>query len=285
MCIPFLGGIRMHIRKKTVLYVIFSILLFISVGILSGFLEHSLDIRNLPDLSSEEGQQKFRRFDISAEYLAEQDSYGQLAEDFLYHKGSLNRESGHCPWLSWFHILIKTEQTEPYRKAFETVLADVQCFPVQPDTTGGEALSFEDSWGGARSYGGERHHEGTDIMPSRKERGYFAVVSTSDGIVEKKGWLKLGGYRLGIRAPHGSYFYYAHLDHYAEGIEEGTEVKAGQVIGYMGDTGYGEEGTRGKFAVHLHFGIYMILQGKEVSVNPYQILRYLEHPRNALAAD
>ena len=155
----------MHIRKKTVLYVIFSILLFISVGILSGFLEHSLDIRNLPDLSSEEGQQKFRRFDISAEYLAEQDSYGQLAEDFLYHKGSLNRESGHCPWLSWFHILIKTEQTEPYRKAFETVLADVQCFPVQPDTTGGEALSFEDSWGGARSYGGERHHEGTDIMP------------------------------------------------------------------------------------------------------------------------
>lgn len=265
----------MRIRKRTVLYAVFSIILFIGVGMLSGFLQHSLDLRNLPGFSSEEGQQKFRQFDVAAEYLIGQDSYGQLAEDYLYHDGSLDKGSGHCPWYSWFHILIKEEQKEPYRKAFEAVLSDAECFPVQPDTEGGATLSFEDSWGGARSYGGERHHEGTDIMPSRKERGYFAVVSTSDGVVEKKGWLKLGGYRLGIRAPHGAYFYYAHLDRYAEGLEEGAEVKAGQVIGYMGDTGYGEEGTRGKFAVHLHFGIYLTLEGKEVSVNPYQILRYL----------
>lgn len=95
----------------------------------------------------------------------------------------------------------------------------------------------------------------------------------------KKGWLTLGGYRIGIRAPHGAYYYYAHLDHYADNIEEGTPVKAGEIIGYMGDTGYGEEGTVGQFDVHLHFGIYLTIDKKEVSINPYCILRSLEEKR------
>lgn len=264
-----------RLRKKMVAYTFFCAALFLSVGVLSGFLNESLEIRNLPELSSDMGREQFRQFDVAAEYLAGQDSYEQLAEDYLYHDGNLDAKSSHCPHFSWHHFLMSEEQKEPYEKAFATILSDVECFPVQQDPAGKAVLNFDDSWGGARSFGGERHHEGTDIMPSNKERGYFAVVSTSDGVVEKKGWLKLGGYRLGIRAPHGAYFYYAHLDHYAEGVEEGTEVKAGQIIGYMGDTGYGEEGTRGKFAVHLHFGIYLTLDGEEVSVNPYQILRYL----------
>lgn len=266
----------MHIHKKTILYTILCTILFLSVGILSGFINESLDVRNLPELSSDEGREKFRQFDVAAEYLAGQGSYGQLAEDYLYHNGSLNGDSSHCPRFSWHHFLMTEEQKEPYKNAFEMILSDVGYFPVQKDPAGKETFHFDDSWGGARSFGGERHHEGTDIMPSNNQRGYFAVVSASDGVVEKKGWLKLGGYRLGIRAPHGAYFYYAHLDHYAEGMEEGTEIKAGQIIGYMGDTGYGEEGTRGKFVVHLHFGIYLTLDGEEVSVNPYQVLRYLQ---------
>lgn len=265
-----------HTRGRTVGYIILCIFLFLSVGILSGFLNAALDIRNLPGLSSEEGKEIFRRFDISAEYLMGQDDPGQLTEDYLYHDGSLDRDSSACPRLSWFHLLRQNTLTEPYQEAFVSVLQDVRFFPVQRDPTGTHTVQFDDSWGGARTYGGERHHEGTDIMPSNTERGYFAIVSTSDGVVEKKGWLKLGGYRLGIRAPGGAYFYYAHLDHYEEGIEEGVKVKAGQIIGYMGDSGYGEEGTVGKFAVHLHFGIYLTLDGEEVSINPYEILRYLK---------
>lgn len=269
----------MRIQKRKLLYVLFSALLFVAVGGLSGFLNASLEIRELPGLSSEMGQEKFRQFDVAAEYLSRQNSYGQLAEDYLYHDGSLSGNSSPCPRFSWYHFLISERQKQPFIKAFETILSDIQCFPVQKDPAGKASLAFDDSWGGARSFGGERHHEGTDIMPSNKERGYFAVVSASDGVVEKKGWLKLGGYRLGIRAPHGAYFYYAHLDRYAEGVEEGTQVKAGQIIGYMGDTGYGEEGTRGKFDVHLHFGIYLTLDGEEVSVNPYQVLRYAAQRR------
>ena len=48
------------------------------------------------------------------------------------------------------------------------------------------------------------------------------------------------------------------------------------MIGFMGDTGYGEEGTKGKFPVHLHVGIYVYPNGQEMSVNPYWVMRYLE---------
>ena len=71
--------------------------------------------------------------------------------------------------------------------------------------------------------------------------------------------------RIGITAPTGAYFYYAHLDSYAE-LEKGDPVKAGDLLGYMGDSGYGEEGTTGEFPVHLHLGIYLKEGTEEISV-------------------
>ena len=164
-----------------------------------------------------------------------------------------------------------------YLSACQAVWDDLAYFPVAESSEGKRlTVSFEDSWMFDRSYGGERGHEGTDIMPSVNEPGVFPVVSMTDGIVESKGWLELGGWRLGIRAPHGAYFYYAHLDSYSD-IREGDHVEAGELLGFMGDTGYGtEEGTRGKFPVHLHVGIYLYENGQEISVNPYPALLYVE---------
>ena len=54
-------------------------------------------------------------------------------------------------------------------------------------------------------------------------------------------------------------------------------LEAGQILGFMGDTGYGEEGMSGKFPVHLHLGFYINPQGKEeLSVNPYYVLQAME---------
>jgi murein DD-endopeptidase MepM/ murein hydrolase activator NlpD len=93
------------------------------------------------------------------------------------------------------------------------------------------------------------------------------------------GWLRLGGYRIGIRSQSGFYYYYAHLDSYADTMKVGKMVSSGEVIGRMGNTGYGKEGTKGQFAVHLHFGIYRQQKGTEKSLNPYYILRYLSGER------
>lgn len=158
----------------------------------------------------------------------------------------------------------------------EAVEEDSKYFPV-PESSVDKSLtvSYVDSWMFERNYGGKSSHEGTDIMASKNERGVYPIVSISDGVIINLGWLEKGGYRIGIMSPSGVYFYYAHLESYA-GIKEGDSVKAGQLLGFMGDSGYGEEGTVGMFDVHLHLGIYSWENGEEISVNPYYLLKYLE---------
>ena len=83
-----------------------------------------------------------------------------------------------------------------------------------------------------------------------------------------------------MRSLKGNYYYYAHLDSYAREWEPGDPIQAGDILGYMGDSGYGPEGTTGQFPVHLHVGIYVPLGAdQEMAVNPYWMLRYLEQKK------
>lgn len=155
---------------------------------------------------------------------------------------------------------------------------DLARFPVGAVQSDEEAtVNFSDSWMQSRTFGGDRGHEGCDIMASVDMRGIYPVYSATDGVVEQIGWLRLGGYRIGIRSESGAYFYYAHLAEYAKKFEIGEEVSAGTFLGYMGDTGYSDvPGTTGNFPVHLHFGVYLNdRDGKEFSVNSYPMTRYL----------
>jgi murein DD-endopeptidase MepM/ murein hydrolase activator NlpD len=167
----------------------------------------------------------------------------------------------------------KPREFEILAAAYEAIWTDLKCFPVPR-----EEASFEDGWMEGRSYGGDRQHEGCDIFGAYEEAGMDLVLSMTDGTVEKIGWLPLGGYRIGIRAPSGGYFYYAHLDSYARDFAPGDEIRAGDLLGYMGNTGYGDPGTRGKFPVHLHVGIYIVgTEGEEIGVNPYWPLIALQN--------
>jgi murein DD-endopeptidase MepM/ murein hydrolase activator NlpD len=168
------------------------------------------------------------------------------------------------------------------KNSYNAIWGDIEYFPV-PDSQekSTASVSYENSWMFERNYGGKRGHEGTDIMAGINQRGMYPIVSMTDGVVEKIGWLEQGGYRIGIRSPHGGYFYYAHMSEYAQEYKEGDTVKAGQLLGFMGDTGYSKtEGTVGKFPVHLHLGIYISTQNHtELSVNPYWILKYLDNSK------
>ena len=159
---------------------------------------------------------------------------------------------------------------------YSSILQDVIYFPIPYKADGSTYVTYIDSWNAYRSYGGNRRHEGADLMPDENVSGVYPIRSITRGTVEKKGWLEQGGYRIGIRGTSGGYYYYAHLDSYVEGLDIGDSVEAGQILGYMGDSGYGEEGTRGKFLVHLHLGIYVDSSFGETSINPYWILKYLE---------
>ena len=89
-----------------------------------------------------------------------------------------------------------------------------------------------DDFGAGRSYGYQRRHLGHDMM------GLVGtpIMAIESGVVEALGWNQYGGWRIGIRSFDGHrYYYYAHLRQnypYAEGLEEGSVVTAGDVIGY-----------------------------------------------------
>ncbi|MFC0559480.1 M23 family metallopeptidase [Halalkalibacter alkalisediminis] len=132
--------------------------------------------------------------------------------------------------------------------------------------------SYKNTWGDRRGWGGRRIHEGTDIFA-----GYNVPIrATAYGRVEIKGWNKYGGWRIGIRDLDNIYHYYAHLSGFEKGIEEGSIVAPGDVIGYCGSSGYGKPGTQGKFPPHLHYGMYRDNGRLEWSFDPYPSLKQWE---------
>ena len=130
-------------------------------------------------------------------------------------------------------------------------------FPV------GEPFDFIDSWGYPRMVGTEYEHghQGVDIM-APFDTPLYAVER---GIVTRLGTDVLGGTKLWLKGQSGTYYYYAHLASYAEGMAEGAVVSAGDVVGYVGDTGNAQGG-----APHLHFQVH---PGGGEAVNPYGLLR------------
>ena len=172
------------------------------------------------------------------------------------------------------------EQFKDMADYYEALIDDSEnaFFPVPLSTDSRKKwISYVNSWGYERTYGGNRTHEGTDIMSPDNIRGRMPVIAAVGGTVVNIGWLEKGGWRIGVMSDNGVYYYYAHLDSYAQGIEKGSVVQPGTLLGMMGDTGYSVvEGTKGKFPVHLHYGIYIYNDGEEIGINPYSFLRYYE---------
>ncbi|MEW8977384.1 MAG: stalk domain-containing protein [Symbiobacterium sp.] len=143
---------------------------------------------------------------------------------------------------------------------------------VFPFPQGATYSGYTDTMGDSRWWNGETFgHEGTDIVSPKGT----PIVAVASGKVVRYGWNTLGGYRVTVELDDhpGYYFYYAHLSGYAPGLYLGAHVKTGQLLGYVGSTGEGPEGTSGKFVDHLHFGIY---DSDWKPMNSYLLLKYWE---------
>lgn len=136
----------------------------------------------------------------------------------------------------------------------------------------GNSYSYKDTWGAKRGWGGRRIHEGTDLFASHGT----PVRSTCYGVIEVKGWNRFGGWRIGIRDLNNHYHYYAHLSGFDKKLAVGDIVEPGQVVGWVGSSGYGKPGTSGKFPPHLHYGIYSDRGLVEWAFDPYPMLRRWE---------
>ena len=151
------------------------------------------------------------------------------------------------------------------------------------------SFSHYDDFGASRSYGFKRTHLGNDLMGSIGT----PIIAVESGTVEHLGWNQYGGWRVGIRSLDGKrYYYYAHLrkNHpYAAGLTEGSKVTAGDVIGYLGMTGYStKENVNNINVPHLHFGLQLIFDesqvdgNNEIWIDVYNIIEFLMQNRSAV---
>lgn len=147
-----------------------------------------------------------------------------------------------------------------------------------------------DDFGNSRSYGFRRVHLGNDLIGSVGT----PIVAVETGRVEALGWNQYGGWRIGIRSlDNKRYYYYAHLRKghpYVKSLKEGDIVYAGDVIGYLGMTGYSsKEDVNNINTPHLHFGMQLIFDESqkealaEIWIDVYRIVKLLHRNRSATA--
>ena len=156
----------------------------------------------------------------------------------------------------------------------------------------GYSFSDYDDFGSSRSYGYKRKHLGHDLMGSVGT----PIIAVESGVVECVGWNQYGGWRIGIRSfDQKRYYYYAHLrkDHPYNDMYEGKIVKAGDVIGYLGMTGYSsKENINNINTPHLHYGMQLIFDeatqkegNNEIWIDMYAITQLLQKNKSAVYKD
>lgn len=131
-------------------------------------------------------------------------------------------------------------------------------FPILGDS------NYVDTWGAPRASTGVPH-QGTDIFAAEGT----PIVAVADGVLDRVGWNSIGGYRFWLFDRYGNSFYHAHLSAYAPLAQDGARVHAGDVIGFVGDTG----DARGT-PFHLHFEVH---PNNGDATNPFRFLNAWRH--------
>jgi hypothetical protein len=130
---------------------------------------------------------------------------------------------------------------------------------------------YIDTYGAFRSDVPGNWHHGDDIFAPLGT----PVVAVATGTINRVGWEHLGGWRLWVRDNAGDEFYYAHLSGYTPGDLHSNHVKAGQVIGFIGNTG-----DAFTTSPHLHFEIHprtLLHLGYDGAVDPTNYLNHWTH--------
>jgi murein DD-endopeptidase MepM/ murein hydrolase activator NlpD len=153
-------------------------------------------------------------------------------------------------------LVDRVQELQAYQAGAQAYV-DGFVFPVAGE------VEFIDSWGYPRMMGtaSAHWHQGTDIFATYGT----PLIASENGVLDRIGVGSLGGNKLWVKGESGTEYYYAHLAAFAPGIADGQPVRAGELIGYVGDTG----NARGT-SPHLHFEIH---PGGVGPVNPYPLLK------------
>ncbi len=157
-----------------------------------------------------------------------------------------------------YKIIVQPQLGVQFPFQMKIYLQPTYIFPV----SGGGNKDVGSFWADNRD-GGKRSHEGVDIFADKGT----PVVAVTDGIIINTGERGLGGKQVWLRdGVFGKSIYYAHLD--SIGTTDGKRVKAGDTLGFVGNTGNAKTTPP-----HLHFGIY---KGSIGAINPYPFIKKTE---------
>ncbi|MCM2316992.1 MAG: M23 family metallopeptidase [Thermoanaerobaculia bacterium] len=152
-----------------------------------------------------------------------------------------------------------TEEPEAMPRRLEVLsTADGLLARIEMPVFGVRPEELANTFGAPRD-GGRRRHRGIDIFAPRGT----PAIAASDGVVSFIGTQSKAGKCVWLVNDSGLSFFYAHLDRFAAGLFEGQQVRAGDVLGYVGRTGNAR-----KSGHHLHFAIHRESQ----ALNPYPYL-------------
>ncbi len=228
---------------------------------------------------------------LAAKYGGNFDRYKSSDMDVLTEKlktssiGELTRDMKYYRYYSEAYGAVLNGLVGEYREDGEEKYGLVGFSPIAKTFP----YSDSDDFGAKRTYGYARPHLGHDMMAATGT----PVIAVESGVVEALGWNQYGGWRIGIRSfDTKRYYYYAHLRQnrpYAAGLAVGKTVKGGDVVGYVGRTGYSAKENVNNIKVsHLHFGLQLIFDESqkesvnEIWVDTYQLTKLLRQNQSAV---
>ncbi|NLZ81328.1 MAG: M23 family metallopeptidase [Clostridiales bacterium] len=214
---------------------------------------------------------------------SEEETIKTLTKDMKYYSYYFEAYSAVLGGLVGEYEIEIPDEENPEEKAWVTTYGLKGFSPIAKHFP----YSEYDDFGVSRSYGYKRNHLGHDMMGQVGT----PIIAIESGYIEALGWNQYGGWRIGIRSfDKKRYYYYAHLRKnfpFVKTLEEGSVVQAGDVIGYLGRTGYSRvENTNNIDTSHLHLGIQLIFDESqkevvnEIWINCYSLVRFLYKNRS-----
>lgn len=229
-----------------------------------------------------------KQLDALAQTLREGKTMAELTEGMQYYPYYEEAYTAAFAGLVGAYEIEVPDETDPSGKRWERKYGVKAFSPIAKTYP---YHDFDD-FGTGRSYGFKRRHLGHDMMGAVGT----PIVAVEGGVIEAMGWNQYGGWRLGIRSHDTKrYYYYAHLRKnfpYHKSLAVGSVVQAGDVIGYLGRTGYSRtENTNNIEQPHLHIGLQLIFDesqkecNNEIWVDLYPTIRLLQQRRVEVVKD
>jgi murein DD-endopeptidase MepM/ murein hydrolase activator NlpD len=182
----------------------------------------------------------------------------QLRSDLNRYNGRTGTGAGEKKVAQGTTVDTKKQRDSEFASRARALFAPLQGSALNMPVVGVQPYDLSNSWHYSRD-GGRRKHKGIDIFAPKGT----GIVAVTDGVISFIGEQPKGGLCLWLTTESGTSFYYAHLDRWAPGLYEGMEVRSGDLLGYVGNTGNARTTPP-----HLHFAV----NDNDEMVNPYPIL-------------